>query len=221
MTMIMVHGPWLHLTIFSHFTYDFEQISSKTSKKMRGKAWMSPGSWSVSAQGIWNNGTQIFWWILPHIRFQVVDCDPSLSNCWVREADVSMISSCAKTKVNFKVDGHSPADTFIYIYMATFCILFCNHPKINWNTYLCFTLLHFAIKSVIETRLFGVHCKIYLIQSNFAWKVVQVCSVTNSHFFRFFLVSSCLDFELLFLWLCLEITNHSFPFVTQWISSSL
>ena len=82
--------------------------------------------------------------------------------------------------------------THLYIYMATFCILFCNHPKINWNiyTYLCFTLLHFAIKSVIETRLFGVHCKIYLIQSNFAWKVVQVCSVTNSHFFRFFLVSS-------------------------------
>ena len=82
--------------------------------------------------------------------------------------------------------------THLYIYMATFCILFCNHPKINWiiYTYLCFTLLHFAIKSVIETRLFGVHCKIYLIQSNFAWKVVQVCSVTNSHFFRFFLVSS-------------------------------
>ena len=82
--------------------------------------------------------------------------------------------------------------THLYIYMATFCILFCNHPKINWNiyTYLCFTLLHFAIKSAIETRLFGVHCKIYLIQSNFAWKVVQVCSVTNSHFFRFFLVSS-------------------------------
>ena len=139
MTMTMVHGPWPHLTILSHFMYDFKEISSKTSKKMRGKAWMSPGSWNVSAQGIWNNGTQIFWWILLHIRFQVVDCDPSLSNCWVREADVSMISSCAKTKVNFKVDDHNPADTFIY--MATFCILFCNHPKINWNirTYPGFT----------------------------------------------------------------------------------